>query len=198
MTNDDFLDTLRADWRRQPIDTTGLATRVERRERRIRIAMIGNVAGAILYIIMAVGFIVATLRSDEALFAVAAVAFTLAAPILLFEITEMRRAASVRYADSPTGLLRHARDQAESARRRLVGCRWSIWLLVGSGILAWLLVAAGLAAIGKTLSITSAWFAAASIAWLWQAWRGRRLAGEAARYDTLLAEIAGPAEPSGS
>ena len=197
MTNDDFLATLRADWRRQPIDVEGLAARVERRRRRARLAMAGNIGAAILFVVLAAAFSVAMLRSEEPLYGLAAAAFILGAPMLLFEIMEIRRAASVRYADSPAGLLRQARDQAESARRRLLGCRWAIWVLVGSAVLAWLLVAAGLAGIEESLFITAAWIAAALTAWLWQSWRGHRLAGETARYDALLAEFGGPAGPSG-
>jgi hypothetical protein len=189
MTNDDFLAGLRADWRRQPIDIGGLAARVERRRRRARLALLWHLVSLIAFLAFAVVFAIGFVRTGEALFGLAALAFAMAAPGGLFEILDARRTARVRYDDTPGGVLRQARDQAEAARVQLRGCRWAALLLAGAGLAAIALAWAGWAEADTALLIAVAWMGAAAVAWLWQLWRNRRLNREIARCAALLSEL---------
>ncbi|MGQ0659313.1 hypothetical protein [Sphingosinicella sp.] len=189
MTNDDFLDDLRADWRRQTVDVSGLAARVAARQRRAGLVTAGNALAIATMAILACLFGSAAIRQGDALLGVAAIAFLLAAPAVLFEMLDFRRATRLRYDDSPAGVLRQARDQAMFSRRRLRSARIAALLLVGAGLAAWALVPAGLAHRDTVIVITSGWAAAALLSWLWQFWRDRRLVETIAGYDRLRAEL---------
>lgn len=190
MTNDDFLAELRSDWKRQPIDVDGLAERVAARQRRVGLARAYNGFSAVGMATLVIAFGIAAIRSGQALYGVATLAFLLGAPAALFEMLDLRRASRLRYDASPAGLLRQARDQAVSARRQLRGCRIAALLLVGAGLAAWALVPAGLADRDTVLTITLVWAGTALVSWLWQYWRDRRLVAEIAGYDRLEGGLA--------
>lgn len=190
MTNDDFLSQLRADWQCQTIDVDGLAARVEARRRRAGMVLAGNAITAVGMPILALAFGVAAIRLGDALFGVAALAFLLGTFASFFEMLEQRRAVRLRYDDSPAGLLRQARDQAVSARRRLRGCRIAALLLIGAGLAAWALVPAGLANRDTVLVISLVWAGTAMLSWAWQYWRDRSLVSEIAAYDAIQGDPA--------
>ncbi len=189
MTNDDFLDDLRADWRRQTIDVSDLAVRVAARQRRAGLVMASNSLGVAALAGFALVFAYAAIRYSDALFGVAAFAFLLGTPAALFELLDFRRARRLRYDDSPAGVLRQARDQAMLSRRQLRSARIAALLLVGAGLAAWALVLAGLAHRDTVLVITLGWAVTATLTWLWQHWRDRRLVAETAGYDRLRADL---------
>lgn len=189
MTNDDFLAALRADWRRQHVDVSGLAARVAARQRRAGLVMAGNVFAVATMTTFALIFGSFAIREGNALFGVAAIAFLLAAPAILSEMLDFRRASRLRYEDNPAGVLRQARDQALFSRRRLRGARIAAWLLIGADLAAWALVPAGLADRDTVLTITLGWAAAAALSWAWQHWRDRQLIETIAGYDRLQAEL---------
>jgi hypothetical protein len=91
--------------------------------------------------------------------------------------------------DRPAGVLRQARQQVAVSRRWLRGCRLSALLLWASAAAALVLQEAGLATGRGTSLLAGIWAGTALLVWLWQAWRERRLAVEAERYDQLLAEF---------
>ena len=91
MTNDDFLDDLRADWRRQTIDVSDLAARVAARQRRAGLVMAFNILGVAALAILRALFAYAAIRYSDALFGVAALAFLLGTPAALFELLDFRR-----------------------------------------------------------------------------------------------------------
>ena len=189
MTNDDFLRTLRADWRRQSIDVSGLAARVDARRRRAGFVMAFNILGVAALVALMLGFAFVAIRHEDALFGVAAFAFLLAAPAALFEALDFHRTTQLRYDDSPTGVLRQARDQAMFARRQLRSARIAALLLIGASLAAWALVPAGLAHRATVVVITLGWAMAALLSWLWQHWRDRRLVEEIAGYDRLRTDL---------
>lgn len=191
MTNDDFLGRLRSDWRRQTIDVSDLAARVAARQRRAGLVTAGNALAIITMAILAFLFGSLAVREGDALFGVAAIAFLLAAPAVLFEALDFRRVSRLRYDESPAGVLRQARDQAGFARRQLRSARIAALLLIGAALAAWALVPAGLAQLDTVAIVTLGWAAAAALSWLWQYRRDRRLIEEIAGYDRLRADLSG-------
>lgn len=189
MTNDDFLGQLRSDWRRQTINVSDLAAQVAARRRRAGLVMAGNVLAIITMASFAFLFGSVAVRERDALFGIAAVAFLLAAPAVLFEAIDFRRVSHLRYDDSPAGVLRQARDQAGFARRQLRSARIASLLLIGAALAAWALIPAGLAQLGNVAIVTLGWAVAATLSLLWQYRRDRRLTDEIAGYDRLQADL---------
>ncbi len=189
MTNDDFLASLRADWRRQAINVSNLAARVEARRRRAGLVMACNIVGVAVLAAFALVFGYLAIRYADALYGVAGFAFLFAVPPTLFELLDFGRARRLRYDDSPAGVLRQARDQAIFARRQLRSARIAALLLTHAGFAAWALVLAGLAHRETVVPITLGWAAAAMLTWLWQHWRDGRLVTEIAGYDRLQGDL---------
>ena len=189
MTDDDFLDSLKAGWRSQSVEVRDLASRLEARRRRAGLVMAFNLLGLASLAVLMLGFAVMAARREDALVGVAALAFMLATPAALFELLDFRRMRRLRYEDNLPGVLRQARDQAMFARRQLRSCRIAALLLAGSGLAAWALVPAGLARFDTVVFITLVWAATALLSWLWQHWRDRRLVEEIAGYDRLQKEL---------
>ena len=179
MTDDDFLDSLKAGWRSQSVEVRDLASRLEARRRRAGLVMAFNLLGLASLAVLMLGFAVMAARREDALFGVAALAFMLATPAALFELLDFRRMRRLRYEDNLPGVLRQARDQAMFARRQLRSCRIAALLLAGSG----------LARFDTVVFITLVWAATALLSWLWQHWRDRRLVEEIAGYDRLQKEL---------
>lgn len=187
---EDFLDTLRADWRQDGPDLAAMRRAGERRRRLTRLSMLLSLATAILAVALASWFGYRAARSGDALLILAAAALLVTVPLLIVEAIAKRRSLSLRYDGAPAGVLLQARHQAVTARRLLRGFRWSALILIACVAGAWVLAAAGFTDRGEALFLTGAWGGTASAVWLWQLWRGRRLAAEIACSDRLLAELA--------
>lgn len=188
MTNDDFLDVLRDDWRRQGVDLARVRRLTERRRHAVFVSLGSKLGGAALSLLFGGWFAWRAAVEGDAVYAVGALALFVALPAILVDYVAARRLTRVGREDTPFGLIAHARDQAEGTRRLLRGFRVAATiLLVSSGALL-LLAAAGRATPAVALAIASIWSVTALGVWLWQIHRGRRLAAEVVLCDALLAE----------
>lgn len=188
MTNDDFLDALRDDWRHQGVDLARIRRLTERRRRAVLVSLGSKLGGAALSLLFGAWFAWRAAVEGDAVYAVGALAMFVALPLMLIDYAAARRLTRIGHEDTPAGLIVHARDQAEGTRRLLRGCRVAATILLLSAGAVLLLAAAGRAAPAVALAIASVWSVTALGLWLWQAHRGRRLAAEAALCDALLAE----------
>lgn len=187
--SDDFLDTLRADWREPAPDLAAIGRRGERRRRLTRMSMLVSLSTAVLAILVAGWFGYRAAASGDAVTMLGAAGLLVAVPLLIAEAIDKRRSLSLRYDSTPTGVLLDARHRAATARRFLRGFRWSAAILLACAATSWVLVAAGSADRGEAWFLTWVWGGTAIGVWLWQLWRDRRLAAEIACSDRLLAEL---------
>lgn len=189
MPTDDFLQSLRADWRGPAIDLDRMRRLTKRRQRLAHWSRALNLAGMGAAPLLCGWFGYRAIAGGDPVLAVAAAAFFVSVPIVLLEYAEARRELRVRYDDTPRGILLQARQHVDWLRRFLRGCRWSAAILAASAVAVVLLIAGGLANLRTSPLIAAVWAGTAVFAWLWQARRARRLAAEAEACDTLLAEL---------
>lgn len=188
MTDDGFLDELRADWRRQTVDLDRIAALTARRRRVFRLVLVWKLVATILALLCAIWFAWMTFAAGHAVFALGAVAMVVAVPLLLFEYLEARRSLTTDSDDTPVGVLRTACRQVETSRRLLWGTRMGALLLAFCAAAVVGLFMAGAATRGDITFLTPVWGGTALLMWGWQAWRGGRLTAEAGRCQRLLAE----------
>lgn len=198
---DDFLDKLRADWRRDGPDSAqasqgrpdlaAIGRRGARRRRLARLSMLASLATAFVAILLAGWFGYRAAATGDAVIMLGAAGLLFAVPLLIVEAIDKSRSLSLRYDSTPRGVLLEARHRAATARRFLVGFRLSAAILLACAAASWVLAAAGYADRGEALFLTGVWAGTALGVWLWQMWRDRRLAAEIACGDRLLAELAG-------
>jgi len=189
MATDDFLDVLRADWRRQGVDIDRVMRLVEQRQQRARRMAGMNMVGAGVALLFGVWFAYQALATGDALYALSGAALLIALPLILAEYVSSQKNVAARAEDTPISVLLHARDQAEMSRRLLWGCRVAAIILLACSI-----AVLGLSMFGRTTStlasfLTPIWGGTGLAVWRWQSLRGRRLAGEIERCDHVLAEF---------
>lgn len=189
MPTDDFLQTLRTDWRSPAIDVDRMRRLTERRQRLANWSRALNLVGVGVALLFGGWFAYRAATGGDPVLVVGAAAFFVALPIILIEYAETRRILRVRYDDTPRGVLLQARQHVDWLRRMLRGCRWSAMILAVSAVAVLLLIAGGLTDLRASPFISVVWATTAALAWLWQAWRARRLAGEAEACESLLAEL---------
>ena len=189
MTDEDFLARLRLDWRGQAVRPDEIAGRFARHRRWVRLSMIGGIVGAAGIAVGLIVFAGMALDRRDALFAIAALAFAVALPSVLIDISRLRSHLRVRYEETPLGLVLQTRARVSEMHRMLQGARWCAGILFAVAVTAWLPVGVGYASIRTVLPLSSVWGATALLVWLYQSVRGRRLADEAARMDHLVAEF---------
>lgn len=195
MTRDDFLDGLRDDWRRTPVDLSRISAATMRRRiwsALVNLVSLTGTAGALL---LGLWFAWFAFAERDPIAAVGAVALFVSAPVLWLEYLEGRRTRSMRYDDTPQGVLLQARQQIAFARGLQRGCRWCAFIL-GGGALA--LVAIGLAdpdSARRAFATAATWGGTAGAVWLWYLWRRRRNERELAACEALLGDLGAEEAP---
>ena len=188
MTDDSFLDELRADWRSQMVDLERIRALTARRGRWLRFIGMWKLVATMLALLFAMGFAWLAFAVGYAVFALGAVAMLVAVPLLLFEYLETRRGLMTGRDNTPAGVVRTACHQVETARRLLWTARMGALLLACCAVAVVGLFTAGAASRGDVALLTPLWGGTALCMWGWQAWRGYRLAAEAELCRRLLAE----------
>ena len=187
--DDDFFAELRADWRRPSVDLERLRRQNQRRRRLAAFYDLLSLVGALGIAPLALWFAWRAIDALDPISAVGALALLVAAPLMVLEFVELRRARRIRYDDTPRGVLLQARDQALHARRQMRGCRWTAAIL-GLAALAVLLIAlSGNASFAAVLPIAGAWGFAAVSLWAWQMLKSARAEREAEICEALLREL---------
>lgn len=194
MTRDDFLDGLRDDWRRTPVDLSQI--RVQALRRRLWSALLNlvSLSGTIGALLLGGLFAWNAYSESDPIAAVGAIALFVSAPVLLLEYVEGRRTRKMRYDDTPQGVLQQARQQLAFSRGLQRGCRWCAFILGGG---AFALVVIGLLdpSLARRAFVTAAtWGGTAAAVWLWHIWRRRRLDREMAECEALLGDLGGEDE----
>jgi hypothetical protein len=189
MTRDDFLDGLRDDWRRAPVDLSQVRRLTERRHYWTGLLSLLSLAGALVAPALGLWFVWRAIALQDAIAAVGALALFVSAPALWLEYVEGRRTRQMRYDDTPRGVLLQARQQLAFSRRLQLGCRMCA-IILGTG--AVVLLALGLvdpASARRAFVTASAWGGTAAGVWLWGIWRRRRIERESAQCEALLGDL---------
>ena len=186
---DTFLGELRADWRQQDASLDDLRTQIQRRQLRTRLALGAQSAGMGVAFLSAGWFVWLALNGAPAIFVLAGIIMLVALPFMALEIIGTARSLRITHSDTPSGLLRRARDQAAAARYLLWGPRISALLLGSSAAGLLLLYLFGQARAEDILLFVPLWGLFALGGWVWQRYRQRALSAEMARCDALLAEF---------
>jgi len=189
MTTDDFLDSLRDDWRRPAVDLDRIRRRTERRRRFDAVYRPLGLAGCIGTILFGIWFGWIAIMQQDAVAAVGAIAFLVSAPLLLIEYRETLRDSRIRYDESARGVLLQAAHQLARTRRMLRGCRWSATILGVAALIVLAIAVVGPSADPGALPIAATWGGVAILVWSWQAWRARGFEREAEHGNRLLAEL---------
>src|SRR5687767_13261179 len=95
MTDDRFLDELRAEWRRHPISPAALQRLTARRRWRDRLRLAAGATTLAAYAFIALLFLGKALEGGPAVFALAAIAFATALPPLAVEFAQAWRDSRV-------------------------------------------------------------------------------------------------------
>ena len=189
MSGDDFLDALRADWRRPSVDLERMRRLTARRQRLQSVVRALTPVGALACGLLGLLLGWQAVTSGEAVLAVGAAALLIAAPLLLVELTEIRRASRIRYDDTPRGVLEQAAEQIHYARKALRGYRWSASILAAAAVIVVAIRLAGWSSDPAAFPIAATWIAVAALTWAAQVWRAGRLAREAQRCEQLLVQL---------
>ncbi|MFC3712717.1 hypothetical protein ACFOMD_09060 [Sphingoaurantiacus capsulatus] len=188
MSDDPFLDELRAEWRRHPVDPARLQRQAARRRLRGQLGLVAGAVGILGYLVIAILFSREALTGGPPVFGLAAIAFTVGVPPLISEFVYAWRDARTEPEQSPEGLLDLARRRIAAARHALWGFRVAAIILAGTVAGLLLLFAIGRASAAETWRLGLCWSLTALGCWLWQMRRGQRLATEAEQCERLLAE----------
>ena len=189
MTNDELISRLGTDWRRQTADLDRLRKLTERRRQRTRLGLAARIAGAGVALLSGLWFVCLAVEGAPAIFALAGLILLGSLPLMLLEIAGTARALKIGHDDTPTGVLRRARDQAAMIRHLLWGARTASLLLGATAVGLLMLYATGRASAAEALFFVPTWGLSALGGWAWQVRRGHRLAAEIARCEALLAEL---------
>lgn len=183
--NDQFLEELKADWRRGDIDPGRLLETLERRKRRLRLLLAAEAASGGMAFVAAIwcGWRAAT--DGNALFGLATAALLCAAALSLLA---MRPSAHPQIEDGPYGMLERTQRNLNELERALVRWRWSAGILLGCAIALWAFHATGRTGLRETALLSAAWAGTAAGVALWSGWRSRQVRREQAAAERLLAE----------
>jgi MFS family permease len=189
MTRDDFLEGLRDDWRRAPVDLSQIRALTTRRQLWVGLLNLLSLAGALVAPALGLWFVWRAIALQDAIAAIGALALFVAAPALWLEYVEGRRTRKMRYDDTPRGVLLQARQQLAFSRRMQLGCRMCA-IILGTGAAALLLLGLIDAGSARRAFVTaSAWGVTAAGTWMWGVWRRRRIERESAQCEALLGDL---------
>lgn len=186
---DIFLAELHSDWQQQDTKLDDLRTQIQRRRLRTGLALAAQSAGMGTAFLAAGWFVWLALNSAPAIFVLAGIIILVALPFMALEIVGTARSLRITHSDTPSGLLRRARDQAAAAKYLLWGPRVSALLLGISAAGLLLLYLFGRARAVDVLFFVPLWSLFAWGGWVWQRYRERTLGSEISRCDALLAEF---------
>ena len=186
---DSYLESLRSEWQRTDDGFTTVASRFAFYRRRMRRTMVAAFAGSGVVLVCFLFILWTALDRGDALSAVAAIAFVSALPVVAISVLMLRRDFGVRHGETPFGLLLQMRQWSATMHRTLWSARWCARILLFSAAMAWVSVLLHAAPVGAVVTLSFAWIATAIWVWLWQVWRGRRLAEEIARLDQAIAQF---------
>jgi hypothetical protein len=189
MSSDDFLDRLRADWRGPSVDLERMRRLTARRRRLQSLVRALTPLGALTCLLLGLWLGWGAVTNGEAILAVGAAALLIAAPLLLIELAEARRASRIRYDDTPRGVLQQAYEQVRYARTALRGYRWSASILAVAAVLVLAIRLAGWSSDPAAFAIALTWIAVAALTWAVGVWRAGRLGREAQHCEQMLAEL---------
>ncbi len=189
MTRDDFLDGLRDDWRRTPLDLLQVKALTTRRHVWVGFLNLLSLVGVIAAPLLGLTFLWRAIAMQDAIAAVGALALFVAAPALWLEYVEGRRTRNMRYDDTPRGVLLQARQQLAFSRRLQLGCRMCAVTLATGAVAVLVLGLIDQSSARRAFVIATVWGGTAAATWLWGLWRRRRIDREAAICEALLGEL---------
>jgi hypothetical protein len=187
--SDDFLATLRNDWREQDSEFEAVKRRLVRARLTTHLLIVLESAWALFGIAAGCWFAWIALRTGDVLFGLSALALLLVAPPSAAALLRDRLRMLTIGSDSPEETLRGALHRLRLTDRILKIGLWNALVLVAFVAAMWLCVLAGWIPRHYPLVLLSAvWLTADATALLWFLWRRKRVAREHVQCERLLAQ----------
>jgi hypothetical protein len=189
MRDDDFLMSLRREWRRQSADPAAIAEEFARHRRWARRRLVVGWAGAAAVLAALTWFAMLAFERTSLLYAIAALAYAAALPLLVVSPVKLRKGYASIVDEAPLGVLLHVRERLAATRREVRGARAAAAILLVSLGAVWLLAMFGKASPGLACWLTMAWGSTALLLWLWQRRASGKLILEEERCNKLISEF---------
>lgn len=182
---DQFLEELKAEWRRSDIDPSRILENLERRERRLRLLLAVEATSGGVAFVAAIwcGWRAAT--DGNALFGFAALALLCSAALSLIA---MRPSSNSQLEEGPFEMLQRTQRTLNDLERTVTRWRWSAWILLGCALAIWLFHSVGQTDLRETALLSATWAGTAAAVAIWSGWRSRQIQRERAAAERLLAE----------
>ena len=188
MTSDEYLTSLRSDWRGSAPDSANIMRSFRRhqwwRRRTLAITVTGvaTIAGCLVWATWM------ALHGRE-FYVIPALAFGVGLPIVTMMLVRVRSSFAVAHQASPYGMVLQMRERISLEQRHCDAARWSAAILLLSAITAWVVAEFGLIGIRSVMGPSAAWSITALLLWIWQGRQMRRLRDRKELCDQLIAEF---------
>ena len=183
--NDQFLEEMRADWRRSDIDPSRMLENLERRERRLRLLLAVEATSGAVAFVAAIWCGWRAASDGNALFGFASLALLCSAALTF---RAMLPSSKSQLEEGPFELLQRTQRNLNDLERAVARWRWSAWILLGCALAIWLFHAVGQTDLPETALLSAAWAGTAAAVAIWSGWRSRQIQRERAVAERLLAE----------
>lgn len=189
MNDDDFLDSLKADWKQREVDLGVLRQGMQQREKEMQQAIAKARLSIIMFLGGALAFAWIAWTNQEALAALGAVAFLVATPFHFVELRMRQRVLDTDYMAGGQSLMEGGLRQARARLRLLYFARWVSGFFLLFALMAFGLAFLGLTSFSQAALIGGAWSVAGIATYLLQRGRLVEAKSEMANYQEMLAEF---------
>jgi hypothetical protein len=190
--NDNFIRSLQGDWQSHGHDVTHVLRRLHRTRWVPHVVLGTEIVGCAFALLVGIWFawVAAHTQEHTLLFTLSAAVMLLAAPALCIASVVARRQSLAWDAETPESLLNVGIRRVESSLSAIRIGRWHIGIIAVFVTTLWVLEAFGLLnAVQFLMFYTSVCLAVSIGAWVWMAWREKRLRSERAALVRLLASL---------
>jgi MFS family permease len=186
---DDFVASLRNDWREQDLELEQVRRRLARARLATRALIVVEAAYTAIGVAVGVWFAVMAWKHSDVFFGISAFTLLLAVPPAYILLLRARRQSLDVSGETPEETVRSALKRTIAADRIVRIGFWNAAALMLFVVVLWVCVAAGVIPHQYPVVLFSAiWLASAAIVSLWYLWRRKRNAAERRQCERLLAQ----------
>lgn len=190
--NDNFIRSLQDDWQSRDRDVSDVLRRLHRTRWVPHVVLGTEIVGCAFALLVGIWFawVAAHTQEHALLFTLSAAIMLLAAPALCIASVVVRRQSLAWDAETPESVLNVGIRRVESSLAAIRIGRWHIAIISIFVLTLWVLEAIGLLnAVQFLIFYTSVCMVVSIGAWVWMAWREKRLRSERAALARLLASL---------
>ncbi len=188
MNNDDFLDSLKADWKKREVDLDSVRLGMEQRENDMRRSITKARLSVVMFMLGGAAFAWFAWTTQDALVALGALAFLVATPFQFIELQMRQRVLDTDYMASGQSLLERGLRNARGMLRLLQFARWVSGFFLLFALMAFGLAFWGLRSEFEAVLIGGAWAVAGIGSYLLHRGRLSEARSEVENFQALLAE----------